>query len=74
MWSQEWKLYKKLSSFLIHGANKDTTEEHIHCVGTEGTCAMQVDVAATATVFEIPVYFCVKTRGRNSMCQKLLNH
>ena len=55
---------KVFSSFLIHGANKDTIEEHIHCVSTEGTWATQVDVVATATVFEIPVYFCVKTTGQ----------
>ena len=55
---------KVFSSFLIHGANKDTIEEHIHCASTEGTWAKQVDVVATAIVFEIPVYFCVKTSGQ----------
>lgn len=55
---------KVFSSFLIHGTNKDTIEEHIHCVRMEGTWATQVEVVATATVFEIPVYFCVKTRGQ----------
>ena len=42
---------RSYTRILIHGANKDTIEEHIHCESTEGTWATQVDVVATATVY-----------------------
>ena len=41
-------------------------------MGTEGTWATQVDIVTTATVFEIPVYFCVKTRGQEQYVSKVI--
>ena len=54
------------SSFLIPGVNKNTIEEHIHHVSTEGTWATQVEVIATATAFEVPVYFCKQSSSDSS--------
>ena len=41
-------------------------------MGTEGTWATQVDIVTTATVFEIPVYFFVKTRGQEQYVPKVI--
>ena len=44
--------------FLIPGVYKNTIEEHVCHVSAEGTWATQVEVIATATAFDVPVYFC----------------
>ena len=44
------------STFLIPAGNM---EEHCMCVCTPGTWATQVEVVATATIFRVPVYFCL---------------
>ena len=36
-------------------------------VSTEGTWATQVEVIATATVFEVPVYFCTQSKSGDKL-------
>ena len=45
---------------LILGWNKPTIAEQIFHVSTPGTWATHVEVLATASVFEVPVYYCTQ--------------
>ena len=45
------------SPYLISGLNKSTIEEHICHVSTPETWATHVEVLATASVFEVPVFY-----------------
>ena len=60
------------SSFLIPGVNKNTIKEHICHVSAEGTWATQVEVIATATAFEVPVYFCKPSSSSSDDCDKYI--
>ena len=48
------------SPYLIPGLNKTTLQEQVIHVSTPGTWATHVEVLATASVFEVPVFYCMK--------------
>ena len=48
------------SPYLISQLNKSTIEEQICHVSTPGTWATHIEVLATASVFEVPVFYCMQ--------------
>ena len=60
------------SSFLIPGVYKNTIEEHICHVSAEVTWGKRVEVIATATAFEVPVYFCKPSSSSSDGCAKYI--
>ena len=48
------------SPYLISGVNKPTMEEQIEHVWESRTWATHVEVLATATVFQVPIFYCTK--------------
>ena len=54
------------STFLMPAGNMD---EHFVCVATLGIWATQVEVVATATIFRVPVYFCLVSSISLNCCR-----
>ena len=58
VWYPAWKtLTRRFFTYLISGWNKLTIVEQICHVSTPGTWATHVEILATASVFEVPVYY-----------------
>lgn len=53
------------SQLLFSGVDHQTIDEHIKVVSSPNSWATQVEVAAAACVFEVPVYYCMKKDDNN---------